>query len=101
MSAQHTPGPWTHHRDGLPELGNQCEVIEGADGTLIVYMAMRRPADAERIVQCVNAHDDLLAAARMVKAARVGYREWDLDAFDAAVDAAEAAIAKATGSPAC
>jgi hypothetical protein len=72
VSAQHTPGPWHFTWDGEGQPGRvgvvlPCEPVEhcGYDSHCI---ALTQPgkfdarANAERIVQCVNAHDDLVAA---------------------------------------
>jgi hypothetical protein len=74
MSAQHTLGPplrlkigaafkW-HNRKFLP-------VLEAVNGTTIALVMNEGPGeagpmDAERIVQCVNAHDELVAAMEAV-----------------------------------
>lgn len=59
---EHTPTPWKAetHRDDYPEvIGPDRQAICDAVETL---------PDAEHIVRCVNAHDDLLAAARFAQA---------------------------------
>ena len=67
MSA-HTPGPW--HCNGP----NECEVIApnrrtvcrtDVDGDYNHHYE-RMSADAQRIVTAVNAHDDLVAALRII-----------------------------------
>lgn len=93
--AKHAPLPWTF--DELPEWGE----IYDANGGLIATVnetAEEIKADAEFIVRAVNCHDELLEALQLFLqgATRIDYDEnsW---VFVEAVDAARAAIAKATG----
>jgi hypothetical protein len=90
VEASHTPGPW--EVDG--------ETIYGPDGYLIASVIPYYPenvekqaANARRIVQCVNAHDELVAALRHIAGAAM-----DIGCERQVIaEAARAALATATG----
>lgn len=94
--AAHTPGPWRYVRaNPSPTTGEH--LIAGATPG---YLAEVRDcgsgdvaANARRIVQCVNSHDDLLAALQMICDSGVALAE-------PIEKAMTAAIAKATGGAA-
>lgn len=58
MTKKHTTGPWSVDSDGSIEHNNVANIINGADGTMIVYGQIN-DADARRIVACVNACEGL------------------------------------------
>lgn len=62
MSAQHTPTPWCITREG--PFG--CEISGDVNNVAYCSAVRNEPAkaNAEHIVLCVNAHDDLVAAAQ-------------------------------------
>jgi hypothetical protein len=66
VSAQHTPGPW-RLGSGYADNGGQYTSIVQAD-TLDEVLGEHGPSeeDARRIVQCVNAHDELVAVTAAV-----------------------------------
>ena len=63
MSSKHTPGPWWIEKDGSAENNNEVNVVNGADGTMIVY-GQANDADARLIA----AAPDLLKVLRMARA---------------------------------
>jgi hypothetical protein len=74
MSAQHTPGPWGTAPNWPRGMTAVC--WHTGTGWQLVATAQTE-ADAERIVQCVNAHDELVAGlekavAEIERAWRVG-----------------------------
>ena len=93
MSAQHTPGPWWVEKDGSAEHRNEANVINGADGTMIVYGQVN-DADARLIA----AAPDLLEALKTLTAylGKTATHTSDLEA----VWDAEKVIRKATGEQA-
>jgi hypothetical protein len=81
-----TPGPWTVEDD----YGSAYR-IAAYQGLIKVYPARAHGlADAHRIVQCVNAHDDLVEALAEIVA-------WATDDAATAWPKAHAALAKARG----
>lgn len=91
-----TPGPWAHRRDGLPELNNQCDIVETAD-RLIVYQRMHTPADAAHIA--TMSPDVALRMVEAIRAAREYMRVRPADedltpAFQAATNALRAALSE-------
>lgn len=92
-----TPGPWVHRRDGLPELNNQCEIVESADSadSLIVYQKMHNINDAAHIAAAnPGAVLALIAVARAAREAlsalECALQNDVRDCADAAVDLREA-----------
>jgi hypothetical protein len=51
----HTQGTLTLSEDGIPELNNQCQILESEKGELIVYYQFKNKEDARRIAACWNA----------------------------------------------
>lgn len=113
MSGEHTPGPWHFTWDGEGQPGRigvvlPCDPVEqcGYDSHCI---ALTQPgkfdarANAERIVQCVNAHDDLVAALETAKAGLEWYKDTHPESVDGSDDEAmaqiDAALAKAGVRP--
>lgn len=100
MSAvKHTPGPW---RVASPSLYAGSEInIDAGERGYIACCGHRGDEEAEanalRIVRCVNAHDELVAAAKralaVLKAQGESVRRGNV------LDALENAIAKAGGTP--
>lgn len=89
--SEHTPGPWT----AMTTRGRECQIIEQQPGTLGVVIAK---ADTEANAHLIAAAPDLLAALQGMTDAfggvpRADYRENNRRC----VEAARAAIAKATG----
>jgi hypothetical protein len=89
MSAQHTPGLWWLNAAG-------DAIVSERDGRICIRPDHMKqwnwPANAARIVQCVNAHDELVAELRYV---RNGLGNWpDTGPL---IEEIDAAIAKATG----
>ena len=68
-AAAFTPGPWTRGKDGRPELRNECNLIEAANGRLVAYGQM---TDADAIL--IAAAPDLYEACEFV-------REWLIEPF--------------------
>ena len=113
----HTPGPWrlvTKPYEGWTQSRGFLGQIVGADDTVIYhgpssFQALVGDANAERIVLCVNAHDDLVAALQEATthlaslgeqpAGRVLHTA-DLNAIDARVRSGLAALAAVKGVPA-
>lgn len=87
----HTPGPWSVEKDGSAEHRNEANVINGADGTMIVYGQVN-DADARLIA----AAPELLEALQ----AFPGFTD-DATAGDAWLEKMRAAITKATGEQKC
>lgn len=89
----HTPTPWMY--EGFGHISN-------ADGTVLVMSEKASRDDAEFIVRACNAHEELLAAAKMIVDA-MGYAlesdapRIDWDKVRTAVPMMEKAIAKAKG----
>jgi hypothetical protein len=105
-AAQHTPGPWAID----PNTGEICAptargYVTVCDPTMGHSLATMRSlpvdekqANAERIIQCVNAHDELLEVARGFEALmRCPSSPQRSQALAAQADRARSAIAKATG----
>lgn len=86
MTTKRTPGPWTQG-DGY---NTHATSVFGSNGHRLAQATS--PADADHIVRCVNAHDDLLAALRDL----IGSVERG-DPIGPAKRAALIAIAKAEG----
>ena len=93
MSAVHTPGPWRVGKDGSPEHQNEVNLVEGSDGTLIVY-GQANDADARLIA----AAPDLLEALIEINQHAAGFKTTGMatESFLAWDAKARAAIAKAT-----
>jgi hypothetical protein len=89
MSA-HTPAPW-YWADNVPDAPPHYRMVVDADGFTVCDPSPMGEADARLIA----AAPDLLAALRNVIAS---YRANDPDSMANAINDAEAAIAKATGS---
>jgi hypothetical protein len=102
LPVQHTPGPW--HAPGLCEVHAPdhrliCDTGPNNNDPEDEFPAAVCGANARRIVQCVNAHDAMLAALRDVVDALDCRRAGMINAFeDGYVERARAAIALATGS---
>jgi hypothetical protein len=101
MNTKHTPGPWIarQYRNAQP-LDAAC-IIEAPDGTHIADVygtddVGAGEANAARIVQCVNAHDDLVVALRVMveRMERTG-RDVENELDKRITAAARAALAKA------
>lgn len=70
--ARHTPTPWRvtrRHYKSLPHLvgPNGRYVMNAAPRGTYHRSEVLQVADAEHIVRCVNAHDELVAALRAVE----------------------------------
>ncbi len=94
MSALHTPGTWV--RKDTPHYADIFAANEQGELTHVAMVA--RAEDADRIVQCVNSYDELLAALALAAAnLRVC---WHPDTWerDPAAIKIRAAIAKAGGA---
>jgi hypothetical protein len=92
MSApQHTPGPWRVEKDGSAEHHNEANVINGADGTLIVYGQV---GDAD--ARLIAAAPEMLEALNEIASWGDGEVGPHMDEPDAA-HIARTAIAKVTG----
>jgi hypothetical protein len=114
MSAKHTPGPWFVRK--LERLGEIRDCFVAAPDVLgLAYDAEilgddeyrdgieRKLADAERIVQCVNAHDELVEITESAVSIVERYASDPADCvrrLQALMQRQCAAIAKATGSEA-
>ena len=85
--SKHTPGSWKLSVDGCNAENNQANVIEGADGSLIVY-GQANDGDARLIATA----PELLEALEIMIYGNVR-SEWSKPTFDQA----RSAIAKATG----
>jgi hypothetical protein len=101
MSAQHTPGPWVQHALMVSEAGQPV----GRERDIChCGLGMRRDAheseaNAARIVQCVNAHDELLAALILARNCMASELRLPVDeCVGGDFTIINAAIAKATGS---
>jgi hypothetical protein len=75
MSTNHTPGPWrVTDADGCTDGDDIKATILADSGRLICHIDRdyRAPAEANaaHIVRCVNAHDELVAALRMIDKAQ-------------------------------
>lgn len=100
MKTSHTPGPWSHRKDGLPELKNQNNIIDTANGEIIVY-GQANDEDA----RLISAAPDLLEALRLCSVRFKQYTDHHLSNGNeekAASNAlmlklCETVIAKATG----
>lgn len=95
-AAQHTPGPWVAEErfdsDGETSLG--LAIYAGRQEVArLPGIGQQDFADAQRIVQCVNAHDDLVAALKRARRAVVIYAPGSTN-----IKMIDAAIAKATGA---
>lgn len=99
MSEKHTPGPWKAFNE------HQTVAILDSQGNEVVFWLgfdnSDRPhaehvANAERIVQCVNAHDELVVLLQAYLARQRG--EYSDIGHEELAERADAAIAKATGS---
>jgi len=93
--SNHTPGPWKLSVDGCNDENNRANVIEGANGSLIVY-GNANDSDARLIA----AAPELLEALKETLEEGIGW--YDECRGDGAEDLewvirASAAIAKATG----
>lgn len=73
--SEHTPGPWTRGGIGFPyDPERRTENIYGphekpkhqSGPRVATLIGPRSSADAEHIIRCVNAHDDLLEACKAV-----------------------------------
>ena len=97
-ATEHTPGPWKVRREWM---GHGYEVFpvlkEPVGQPSEVATVYEGYSECRANARLIAAAPDLLAVARLVKAARLAPNEWNLDAFDAAIAAAETAIVKATG----
>lgn len=99
----HTPGEWkTSHFFLNPPGVPQWHIFTTApsDGAYIAVTcgnadAETREANAERIVLCCNAHDDLVAALKALLSDNLGPQIDDGANWDACCDMAKAALAKA------
>jgi hypothetical protein len=107
MSGQHTPGPWrlSHELDTHVEAEASGNFVASCDGGGEDGEYETDLANARRIVQCVNAHDELVEVlGRIVRQGETqmnddrGQRFVEVSKKD--IRAARAAIAKATGSAA-
>jgi len=87
MEKKHTPGPWKLSVDGCNAENNRANVVEGANGSLIVY-GNANDSDARLIA----AAPDLLEALQELWDIHKGY---EINSERAA--RINAAIAKATG----
>jgi len=100
MSSKHTPGPWWIEKDGSDENNNEVNVINGSDGTMIVY-GQANDADARLIAAAPELLDALqyLAAdfRSVVNSEFATHRNHDPAKYDPAYSKAMAAIAKAIG----
>jgi hypothetical protein len=112
VSAKHTPAPWRISEQS-PTIIKQNLRLAGIDGGVLIGSASGHPnsgffpsdeealANARRIVQCVNAHDELVATLQAVNVSAVlipgtDGREASIDR--ATLDKVLAVIAKVTGS---
>ena len=100
MSSKHTPGPWWIEKDGSAENNNEVNVVNGSDGTMIVY-GQANDADARLIAAAPELLDALqyLAAdfRSVVNSEFATHRLHDPAKNDPAYLKAMAAIAKAIG----
>lgn len=64
MSAAHTPTPWGLRQPARVLGCDACGqwYVHAKDATVAAMLSSAQEADARRIVQCVNAHDELVAA---------------------------------------
>ncbi len=90
------PRPWTYEYDYATDTGASAW-ITGPRGELIVEEPGPEagPDELKHIVRCVNAHDELLEAARQM--ARYFERDYLGDDFNALLSDLRAAIRKAEG----
>jgi hypothetical protein len=110
LPAKHSPGEWAAE---VHTLGGHTVWIRDENGREVVRWAgfdddgampkQERIANARRIVQCVNAHDELVGALRAAKAEldyqRAGHielRRIDRERLDHLARMAESAITNAT-----
>ena len=100
MSSKHTPGPWRIEKDGSAENNNEVNVVNGADGTMIVY-GQANDADARLIAAAPDLLDALQYLAyefrSVVNSEFATHRYPDPAKDDPAYLKAIAAIAKAIG----
>lgn len=100
MSAKHTPGPWWIEKDGSAENNNEVNVVNGADGTMIVY-GQANDADARLIAAAPDLLDALQYLAdefrSVVNSEFATHRYPDPAKDDPAYLKAMAAISKAIG----
>lgn len=106
MSAQHTPLPW---KAVTPCPGQCCwnivpasfdeSAFEDENWQERITLPEMSEADAKFIVQCVNAHDELVSVATRAQQFIDGFRDDDTqEGVRNLLGDLQAAIAKATGS---
>lgn len=91
---KHTPGPWTLLKD-LAKNGEWSYLIGPAGYKIAGNASDTGKANAERIVLCVNTHDELLEA--LEDAVPILEREADDEPGKAFLKFVKATIAKARG----
>lgn len=97
-AAQHTPGPWAWRKAdrilGCDARGQHY--IHAKDRTIAAMLDSEQEANAQRIVQCVNAHDQLVEALRHTRHHLLDSHWFNEHHY--IIRHIDAAIAKATGS---
>lgn len=68
MSAQHTPGPWAiGEKNHIGPISREDDQTYGfVIPVAQVWLTDNAAANAQRIVQAVNAHDELVAALQLI-----------------------------------
>ena len=90
--AQHTPGPW----DSYPDPDTECStLIEGRDGEIATVWNTCENDDCAANARLIAAAPDLLAALIDVHA-KLDSLNWTTPEINQILEAARAAIAKAT-----
>jgi hypothetical protein len=94
MTTSHTPTPWAVDGKSIA-FGDSCTGGLVAASVENIFGEAIDIKDMQRIVHCVNAHDELVAALQRAQMAMLGYAHRN-DIIQAALDATDCALAKAT-----
>jgi hypothetical protein len=103
MTTQYTPLPWVTQGNGKVLAASNTILIADCIPQNINFMAKNPDANAQRIVHCVNSHDELVEAVAGLLDAHTQLRLNGTPIHTVnivAIEKAEAALAKAKGSAA-